>query len=41
LLEHGLAVAAADGGEPIAPAPALLDDQQWVALTSGFLAGGS
>ncbi|MFB3855637.1 MAG: glycine cleavage system protein H [Vicinamibacterales bacterium] len=37
-LEHHLAIAAADGGEIIAPGPSLLTDDQWKALTAAFLA---
>lgn len=36
-LERDLGVAAADGGETVAPAPALLSKEQWVALTRNFL----
>lgn len=36
-IEHQLSIAAADGGELIAPGPALLTDEQWRALTSSFL----
>jgi glycine cleavage system H protein len=36
-LERELAVAAADGGEFILPAPSLLSDTQWKALTEAFL----
>jgi glycine cleavage system H protein len=36
-LERDLGVAAADGGETIAPAPALLSKEQWMALTRNFL----
>lgn len=36
-LEQDLGVAAADGGETIAPTPALLSQEQWTALTRNFL----
>ncbi len=36
-LEHELGVAAADGGELVAPGPTLLSDAQWNAMTSSFL----
>lgn len=36
-LERDLGLAAADGGEPILPAPALLADEKWKALTASFL----
>ena len=36
-LERELSVAAADGGEFILPAPTLLSETQWKALTSAFL----
>lgn len=36
-LERELAVAAADGGEFILPAPSLLTDTQWKSLTEAFL----
>jgi hypothetical protein len=36
--EHQLGVAAADGGEFLAPAPTLLNDQQWATLTHEFMA---
>jgi glycine cleavage system H lipoate-binding protein len=39
-LEHNLGVAAADGGEFLFPAPSLLSDQQWAALTEAFLGPG-
>ncbi len=32
-----LSMAAADGGELVAPGPALLNDDQWQALTQAFL----
>lgn len=35
-LEQELGVAAADGGEYILPAPALLSDEQWTAVTKEF-----
>jgi glycine cleavage system H protein len=38
-LERDLGVAAADGGEPVAPAPTLLSAEQWSALTRNFLVG--
>src|SRR3972149_3307470 len=39
-LEHNLGVAAADGGEFLFPAPSLLSDEQWAALTRAFLRPG-
>jgi len=36
-LERDLGLAAADGGELIVETPALLNDQQWAALTNSFL----
>jgi glycine cleavage system H lipoate-binding protein len=36
-LERDLGVAAADGGEVLSPAPALLTQEQWRALTHAFL----
>lgn len=36
-LEHELGVAAADGGELVAPGPTLLSDVQWQAMTHTFL----
>jgi glycine cleavage system H lipoate-binding protein len=36
-LEHDLGLAAADGGEIVAPPPALLTGEQWTALTMAFL----
>lgn len=36
-LEHELGVAAADGGELVAPGPTLLSDEQWDAMTRSFL----
>ena len=36
-LERELAVAAADGGDFVLPAPSLLSDTQWQALTKAFL----
>ena len=36
-IEGQLAMAAADGGELLAPGPALLNDEQWSALTRTFL----
>jgi glycine cleavage system H lipoate-binding protein len=36
-IEGQLAMAAADGGELLAPGPALLNDEQWSALTRAFL----
>jgi glycine cleavage system H protein len=40
-IEGQLAVAAADGGELLAPGPSLLNDEQWLALTQAFLAPGA
>lgn len=39
-LERDLGVAAADGGEFLLPAPSLLSDAQWEALTRAFLKTG-
>jgi glycine cleavage system H lipoate-binding protein len=36
-LEHELGLAAADGGEPIAPPPSLLTAEQWQRLARAFL----
>lgn len=36
-IEHELGVAAADGGELVAPGPTLLSDAQWNEMTSTFL----
>jgi glycine cleavage system H lipoate-binding protein len=36
-LERDLGLAAADGGDVVSPAPSLLTDQQWSALTRTFL----
>jgi glycine cleavage system H protein len=36
-IEGQLSLAAADGGELLAPGPTLLDDEQWQALTNAFL----
>src|SRR5208282_3316775 len=36
-LERDLGLAAADGGELILATPALLNDEQWTALTESFL----
>jgi glycine cleavage system H protein len=36
-IEHQLGVAAADGGELVAPAPTLLSDEQWEEVTREFL----
>jgi glycine cleavage system H lipoate-binding protein len=36
-LKHNLGVAAADGGELLFPAPSLLSEEQWDALTKSFL----
>ncbi len=36
-LEHQLGIATADGGEFVAPPPALLGPEQWRALTTAFL----
>lgn len=36
-LEHQLGMAAADGGELVAPGPTLLTDEQWDAVTRDFL----
>ncbi|HEY3380353.1 MAG TPA: glycine cleavage system protein H [Vicinamibacterales bacterium] len=36
-LEHQLGMAAADGGELVAPGPSLLTEQQWEELTQTFL----
>lgn len=36
-LEHELGLAAADGGELVHPAPALLTEEKWQALVSAFL----
>ena len=36
-LEHELGMAAADGGELVAPGPTLLTDAQWEAMTKAFL----
>jgi glycine cleavage system H lipoate-binding protein len=36
-LEHELGIAAADGGELVAPGPGLLTDEQWRNLTAHFL----
>jgi len=38
--ERDLGVAAADGGETVAPTPALLSQEQWAALTRNFLVTG-
>ena len=35
--EHQLGMAAADGGELVAPAPSLLTESQWVEMTETFL----
>lgn len=35
--EHQLGMAAADGGELVAPAPSLLTETQWVEMTESFL----
>lgn len=40
-LERDLGVAAADGGDPMLPTPALLTDEQWRALTAAFLGTGT
>ena len=39
-LERNLGLAAADGGEFLFPAPSLLSDEQWEALTRAFLKTG-
>jgi glycine cleavage system H lipoate-binding protein len=36
-IEHELGVAAADGGELVAPGPTLLSDAQWQTMTAHFL----
>ena len=36
-IEHELGMAAADGGELVAPGPTLLDDPQWKSMTRSFL----
>jgi glycine cleavage system H protein len=40
-LEHQLGMAAADGGELVAPGPALLTESQWQEMTQGFLEAGN
>jgi glycine cleavage system H protein len=36
-IEHELGLAAADGGELVAPGPTLLSDEQWQTMTRSFL----
>jgi glycine cleavage system H lipoate-binding protein len=36
-IEHELGLAAADGGELVAPGPTLLSDEQWQKMTKSFL----
>ncbi len=36
-IEHELGLAAADGGELVAPGPTLLSDEQWQVMTRSFL----